>query len=75
MDIHQLRVFLAAADYRSFSKAASAVFLTQSGVSYQISTMESNLGFKLFHRGTPRGDAHRGWKALPEGHPEAGGGL
>nr|WP_320131565.1 LysR family transcriptional regulator [uncultured Holophaga sp.] len=52
MDIHQLRVFLAVAEYRSFSRAASAVFLTQSGVSYQIAALESRLGFRLFDRGT-----------------------
>jgi len=51
MDTRQLRIFLAVAEYKSFSKAASAVFLTQSGVSYQIALLESTLGVRLLHRG------------------------
>ncbi|WP_005031320.1 LysR family transcriptional regulator [Holophaga foetida] len=51
MDLHQLRIFIAVADYKSFSKAANAVFLSQSGVSYQIASLENSLKAQLFHRG------------------------
>ncbi|MBP1627015.1 MAG: transcriptional regulator AlsR family [Holophagaceae bacterium] len=53
MDIRQLRCFLAAAEHLNFTKAASDLFLTQSGVSYQITSLESSLGVQLFHR-SPR---------------------
>ena len=53
MDIRQLRCFLAAAEHLNFTKAASALFMTQSGISYQIASLEEALGVQLFHR-SPR---------------------
>ena len=49
-DMHQLRVFTAVADNLSFTRAAEVMFMTQSGVSHQISRLESGVGAKLFNR-------------------------
>nr|WP_320133820.1 LysR family transcriptional regulator [uncultured Holophaga sp.] len=52
MDIRQLNCFIAVAEHLSFTKAANALFLTQSAVSHQISSLERNLGTKVFRRDT-----------------------
>ncbi len=46
----QLRTFLAVCDTGSFSKAASALFLTPSAVLQQIQTLEADFGVPLFQR-------------------------
>jgi len=46
----QLRVFLAVARLRSFSRAAETLYLTQSAVSQQIGRLESEYGVRLFAR-------------------------
>jgi len=45
-----LRGFEAAARHRSFTKAAVELFLTQSAVSRQVQTLETQLGVPLFER-------------------------
>ncbi len=50
----QLRGFLLVADYQSFTRAASALFITPSGLSLMISQLEAQLGFRLFDRTTRR---------------------
>ena len=54
MTLQQLRYFLAAVKWKSFSQAASALYLSQPALSKQISLLEKALGFPLFER-TPRG--------------------
>ncbi len=54
MDIRQLRCFLAAAERLNFTRAAADLFMTQSGVSYQVAALEDIVGVPLFHR-TSRG--------------------
>ena len=44
------KIFLAVADYKSFSKAANNLYITQPAVSYAIKTLEENLNTKLFIR-------------------------
>jgi DNA-binding transcriptional LysR family regulator len=62
LDIDALRAFVAVADQRSFTRAASSVSRTQSTVSVQIKNLEARLGFALFERTkrsvamTPRGE-------------------
>jgi len=51
MELKQLRTFCAVADKKSFSRAAEAVGLTQPTVSFQISSLETELGTRLFERG------------------------
>lgn len=50
MDFHQLRIFLAVARNRSFSRGAEAVFLTQPTVSGHVKALERELGVPLFDR-------------------------
>lgn len=53
MELHQLRYFLAVVDEGTFSAAAKAVRISQSGVSTQIQKLERELGVPLIDR-TPR---------------------
>src|SRR5215831_6680358 len=48
----QLRAFLLAAQHRSFTRAAEALFITPSGLSVLIRELETQLGFRLFDRTT-----------------------
>ncbi|WP_440106408.1 LysR family transcriptional regulator [Streptosporangium sp. H16] len=50
MDPHLLRTFVAVADRRSFSAAATELGYTQSAVSQQIAALEADLGLALLHR-------------------------
>ncbi len=50
MTSHQLRLFLAVAQQRSFSRAAESQHLTQSAVSQQIEALEREHGVRLFER-------------------------
>lgn len=50
MDLHQLRVFRAAALHRSFTRAAQELRISQSTVSLHIKALEENLGCILFLR-------------------------
>ncbi|MBL8491033.1 MAG: LysR family transcriptional regulator [Rhodocyclaceae bacterium] len=52
--LDNLKGFAAAARHLSFTKAAAELFLTQSAVSRQIQTLESQLGVRLFLRHTRR---------------------
>ena len=49
-DVHSLKVFVSVAQNLSFTRAAEALFLTQSAVSHQIARMERDLGVTLFER-------------------------
>ncbi len=46
----QRNCFLAVAEYQSFSRAASALYVSQPAVSKNISTLEAELGASLFNR-------------------------
>ena len=46
----QLECFLAVVNFLNFSRAAEALSISQPAVSHQISTLEDELGVKLFHR-------------------------
>lgn len=50
MEIHQLRYAVAVADSGSFTAAAEAVKVSQSGVSAQVQKLERTLGVALFDR-------------------------
>jgi LysR family transcriptional regulator, nitrogen assimilation regulatory protein len=54
MDFTSLRTFSSAAELGSLSRAATALGMAQSALSRQISTLETELGGRLFHR-TGRG--------------------
>ncbi|MHC0038463.1 selenium metabolism-associated LysR family transcriptional regulator [Pseudoneobacillus sp. C159] len=50
MDLHQLYVFTKVVEHKSFSKAAEAIFLSQSTVSTHIQSLEKLLNVNLFDR-------------------------
>ena len=50
MEIHQLRYFIAVAEYKHFTKAAEALHIAQPSVSQQIQKLEAELGSPLLHR-------------------------
>lgn len=54
MDIKQLKYFLQVCKYKSFSKAAKEIYITQQGLSKAISNLEEELRYPLFHN-TPKG--------------------
>ena len=62
MEIDQLRTFLSILEYRSFTKAATALGISQSTVSFQIKALEDSLKSRLLDRGregvrlTPQGE-------------------
>lgn len=50
MNTTQLECFMAVANYLNFSRAAEQLRITQPAVSHQITTLEDELGVKLFRR-------------------------
>ena len=52
MDITPLRYVVTLARMRSFSRAAEALFVSQSSLSQQIAKLEKEIGYPLFHRTT-----------------------
>jgi DNA-binding transcriptional LysR family regulator len=50
MDFKQIEAFISVAKYKSFSKAASNIFLSQPTISAQISALEKDLNVQLFER-------------------------
>lgn len=54
MNLRQLQCFQLIAKYLNFTKAASELFITQSGASQQIQALEEELGIKLFDRSSKR---------------------
>lgn len=51
INLRQLEAFVATAEYSSFTKAAEAMYLTQSTISSHISMLEQVLGVRLIRRG------------------------
>jgi DNA-binding transcriptional LysR family regulator len=50
MDLHQIEIFCVLIKFRSFSKAAETLYLTQPTVSGHIKNLETELGVKLLDR-------------------------
>ncbi|KTC84828.1 LysR family transcriptional regulator [Legionella brunensis] len=50
MDINQIRAFIAAADFQSFTLAADYLYITQSAISKRIATLEIEIKTRLFIR-------------------------
>lgn len=54
MNDHQIHCFLTVCQTLNFSRAAQRLFITQPALSYQIRSLEKELGVELFHRSTTR---------------------
>jgi DNA-binding transcriptional LysR family regulator len=50
MDFKQIEAFTSVANYKSFSKAASTIFLSQPTISSHIASLEKELNVQLFDR-------------------------
>lgn len=50
IEVHELRIFVAAAEEENFSAAARKLHLSQPAVSFQIQSLEQHLNVQLFHR-------------------------
>lgn len=50
MDLKQLEYIVAIAECGNISKAAQALFITQSGLNQQLIKLEKHLGIQLFYR-------------------------
>lgn len=52
MDLKQLTYFVTIVDYKSFSKAAQKLHISQPSLSNAIKSLESDLGFQILDRNT-----------------------
>ena len=59
MNLHLLRMFVAVVDHNSFSRAAAALFVSQSAVSKGVRELESQLDLVLIERGVRVSDGLR----------------
>ncbi|MEU1853423.1 LysR family transcriptional regulator, partial [Streptomyces sp. NPDC019990] len=75
MDIRQLEYFLAIVDRGGFSRAASALYVSQPSLSQAVRALERDLGSELFHRIGRRAVLTEAGRALIEPAREAVRGL
>ncbi|MCL0063839.1 LysR family transcriptional regulator [Dehalococcoidia bacterium] len=59
MDVKQLKIFCTVADRRSFSLAGEKLGLTQPTISFQIASLERELGTRLLDRGGAEHHPHQ----------------
>lgn len=52
MDFRQMRYLITVAEHRSVSRAAKALYISQSALSHYIKYAEEDLGVRLFDRST-----------------------
>ncbi|MEE1085563.1 MAG: LysR family transcriptional regulator [Schaedlerella sp.] len=50
MNINQLRYFIAAAEYKSFTKSANQFYISQTAITQQIQSLEERMDVQLFDR-------------------------
>lgn len=50
MNINQLKYFIAAAEYKSFTKAANQFYISQTAITQQIQSLEEKMDVQLFDR-------------------------
>ncbi len=50
INLHQLRIFQAVAEHRSYSRAAEVLYLSQPAVSLQVRALEKSVGLPLFDK-------------------------
>ena len=67
MNLHLLRMFLTVVESQSFSRAAEALFISQSAVSKGVRELEHQLELPLVERGTPAAKGMRGVQLTDSG--------
>jgi len=67
MNLHLLRIFAAVAEHRSFSRAASALFISQPAVSKAVRQLEHQLDLALMERGAGGSGGARGVRLTESG--------
>jgi LysR family transcriptional regulator, transcriptional activator of the cysJI operon len=67
MNLHLLRIFAAVAEHRSFSRAASALFISQPAVSKAVRQLEHQLDLALMERGAGGARGARGVRLTESG--------
>ena len=67
MNLHLLRIFAAVAEHRSFSRAASALFISQPAVSKAVRQLEHQLDLALMERGVRGAGGARGVRLTESG--------
>ena len=67
MNQNQLKYFVAAAETRSFTKAAEQFYISQTAITQQIRQLESSLGCVLFDRSTRPVTPDAGGENVPAG--------
>ncbi len=50
INLHQLHIFRSVAEHGSYSRAATALYLSQPGVSLQVKALEKSIGLPLFEK-------------------------
>lgn len=50
MNLKQIKYAVSVAKYKSFSKAAKELYLSQPNISQNINSLENEIGYKIFHR-------------------------
>jgi len=66
LNLHLLRLFFEVANHGSFSRAADALFISQSATSKGVRELENQLGLPLIDR-SPKARSERGLRLTPEG--------
>ena len=69
MELEQLRIFCAAAERGSLSRAASALYISHSTVSRAVSALEASVGTELFSRDSRGVTLTEAGQVLFEGAP------
>ena len=67
MDIQQLRYFVSVSECLNFTQAANRHYIAQTAISYQIKSLEKELGFKLLNRNTKQVELTPAGKVFFEG--------
>ena len=72
MTIKQIHYFIAVAETKSFTNAARNYFIAQTAMSQQISALEKELGFLLFHRSNRSVELTQAGQVLYDQAPASG---
>ena len=66
MNLYHLRYFSTLAHIEHYTKAADILAITQPSLSYAISTLEEELGVKLFEKKRKKCNTYQIWKGFSQ---------